>query len=177
MTLADEDPPTPKEVTSMTRVHAAAATILADGGRVARMGAMLAVLLLVVSACTAGGGTVAVALQEWAVQPAQPSVSAGKVTFNVKNAGPDDPHELVVIKTDLAPDQLPTDADGKVDEEGAGIEFIGEIEEFDPGQSKSATFDLTPGKYVFICNIVETGTDGDKEVHYRLGMRAPFTVS
>jgi uncharacterized cupredoxin-like copper-binding protein len=152
-------------------------TILAVGGRAARFGAMLAALLLAVSACSAGGGTVPVTLQEWSVQPAQPSVSAGKVTFDAKNAGPDDPHELVVIKTDLAPDQLPTDADGKVDEEGAGIDFIGEIEEFDPGQSESATFDLKPGKYVFICNILETEPNGDKEAHYKLGMRAPFTVT
>jgi uncharacterized cupredoxin-like copper-binding protein len=153
-------------------------SILAIGGRPARLGAMLAALLaallLAVSACSAGGGTVPVTLQEWSVQPAKPSVSAGKVTFDVKNEGPDDPHELVVIKTDLAPDQLPTDADGKVDEVGAGIEFIGEIEEFDPGQSESATFELKAGKYVFICNIVETEADGTKEAHYKLGMRAPF---
>ncbi len=116
-------------------------------------------------------------LQEWAVLPAQSAVRAGSVTFNLKNAGPDDPHELVVIKTDLAPDKLPTDADGKVDEEGAGIEFIGEIEEFDPNKSETATFDLKAGKYVLICNIVEEEADGDKEAHYKMGMFTSFTVN
>jgi len=152
------------------------APTLAVGGGTARLGALLTALLLVVSACNASGGTVAVTLQEWSIQPAVSSLSAGKITFNARNAGPDDPHELVVIKTDLAPEQLATDADGKVDEEGAGIDFIGEIEEFDPGENQSATFDLTPGRYVLICNIVETKPNGDKEVHYHLGMRAAFTV-
>ncbi len=74
--------------------------------------------------------TVAVTLQEWSVLPAQASVPAGQVAFEAKNTGPKDPHELVVIKTDLDPGALPTTSEGKVDEEGQGIEVIGEIEEF-----------------------------------------------
>lgn len=121
------------------------------------------------------GGVVDVTLQEFSVIPAQDSVSAGNVTFRAENTGPDDPHELVVIKTDLSPEALPTTEEGGVDEEGEGIEVIGEIEEFPPGETRSASFDLEAGSYVLICNIVEE-EDGELEAHYQLGMRTGFTV-
>jgi len=38
-------------------------------------------------------------------------------------------------------------------------------------------FDLAPGKYVLICNIVQTEPDGSKEAHYKVGMRTAFTVT
>ncbi len=140
--------------------------------------AALAVLLgLVVSACstasTPSPTVVNVELKEWAVIPSTTSAPAGKVTFTATNTGPDDPHELVVIKTDLPAFELPTDANGKVDEEGAGVEAIGEIEEFDVGATESATFDLTSGSYVLICNIYD---DAEKESHYKQGMLVTFTV-
>lgn len=119
--------------------------------------------------------TVAVTLQEWTVLPAQASVPAGQVTFQANNAGPKDPHELVVIKTDLDPGALPTTPEGGVDEEGAGIEVLGEIEEFKVGETRSSSFDLTAGSYALICNIVEK-EEGKTEAHYQLGMRTAFTV-
>ena len=148
-------------------------------GRTRILGLVAAVALVAVAACSAAkpaGGTIAVTLQEWAILPAEASVNAGKVTFNTKNAGPEDPHELVVIKTDLAPGELPTNEFGKVDEEGAGIEFIGEIEEFDVGKDATAAFDLKAGKYVLICNILQDEPDGSKEAHYTMGMFTAFTV-
>lgn len=139
--------------------------------------AILASLALVgLTGCTSGGGTVKVALQEWAVVPAVASIDHGKVTFAATNTGPDDAHELVVFKTDLGIRDLPADAVGKVDEEGAGLTFIGEIEEFDPGKTGSATFDLAPGRYVLMCNIVQDEPDGTKESHYLMGMSQEFTV-
>ena len=68
------------------------------------------------------------------------------------------------------------DPDGAVDEEGGGITVIGEIEPFAPGQTMNASFDLEPGSYVFVCNVVED-EDGETESHYQNGMRAAFTVS
>jgi hypothetical protein len=82
----------------------------------------------------------------------------------------------VVIHTDLAPDALPTADDGSVDEAGEGIEVIGEIEEFAPGESQTGTFDLAAGSYVLICNVVEE-EEGEVEAHYHLGMHAAFTVT
>jgi hypothetical protein len=138
---------------------------------------------LALSACgdggggAGGGGTVSVTLQEWAVIPAQSSVGAGSVTFEVKNDGPEHPHELMVIRTDLAPDALPTMQDGAVDEEGEGIEVIGEIEEFPVGETRSATFDLDPGSYALVCNVMPEGAHGeDVGPHYEMGMFAAFTV-
>jgi uncharacterized cupredoxin-like copper-binding protein len=149
--------------------------------------ALLGVVVLV-AACGGGGaspsaaggggggaGSVDVTLQEWSVVPASTSVAAGSVTFNATNEGPEDPHELVIFKTDLGHRDLPVREDGGVDEEGEGVELIGEIEEFEPGTSESGTFDLTAGKYVLICNLVEE-EEGALESHYGLGMSTEFTV-
>ena len=140
----------------------------------------LAIVTLAIVACGSSAPSatpavptaVDVTLQEWAIVPAAITIKAGKVTFNAKNVGPVDAHELVVIKTDLGPLALPTGADGKVDEAGAGIEMIGEIEELAVGTSASAEFDLAPGKYVLICNIV----DADGDAHYKKGMAIAIKV-
>src|SRR5215207_7330290 len=124
---------------------------------------------------TMAATTVAVTLQEFSVTPAQASAPAGQVTFQAKNTGPEDEHELVVLKTDLDPGDLPTKSDGSVDEEGKGLEAVGEIEEFKVGKTQSKAFDLDTGSYVLICNVVEKD-EGKTEAHYQLGMRAAFTV-
>lgn len=121
--------------------------------------------------------TVNVTLQEFAVLPDMAAVPAGTVTFVAKNTGPADEHELVVIKTDLGPGDLPVDADKKVLEDGAGIEFIGEIEGIAVGGTDQAEFVLEPGKYVLICNILQTEPDGSLESHYAVGMRTSFEVT
>lgn len=125
----------------------------------------------------AGGGdgatTIDVELREYSVIPARSSAPAGSITFNVSNIGPNDPHEFVIIRTDLAPDALPTDDDGAVLEDE--IDLIDEVEELAVGESAQLTADLEAGSYVLICNIVEE-EDGEIEAHYTLGMRAGFTV-
>ncbi|HLY83597.1 MAG TPA: hypothetical protein VKQ71_11460, partial [Acidimicrobiales bacterium] len=105
------------------------------------------------------------------------SAPAGDVTFTVKNTGTIE-HELIVLKTDTAFDQLPvvdggdppapvaTGAD-KVDEAGN----VGETGDpnLKPGETRAFTIKgLAAGKYVLVCNLAK---------HYGLGMRAPFTVS
>ena len=122
-----------------------------------------------------GGGatTVAVTLQEWAVVPAQDSAPAGDVTFAVTNDGPDDIHEFVVLKTDLAPGELPVDENGVVGEEGEGIEVIDEIEDIPVGDSQDLTVSLDAGNYVLLCNI---WSEDEQEAHYQMGMRVGFTV-
>jgi hypothetical protein len=138
--------------------------------------AVLFAALLSMTAC--GGGeetTVAVTLQEYAILPAQDSAPAGTVTFDAENTGPDRAHELVVIRTDLAPEALPTAEDGSVDEAGEGVEVIGEIEEFAAGSSETRAFELEAGSYVLVCNVVEE-EGGETLAHYTLGMRTGFTV-
>lgn len=119
--------------------------------------------------------TVNVTLKEWSLTLDAASVAAGLVKFQVKNDGPNDTHEFVVVKTDLAPEQLPVDANGAVDESGAGITIIGEVEDIPVGaDTHLKAFDLAPGKYVLICNIYDAV---EKEAHYHQGMRVAFTVT
>ena len=135
------------------------------------------------SAEPTGGGEkkqVDVTVKEWSVAPAVASIGAGEIKFEVKNEGPNHKHELVVVQTDLAPNALPTNADGSVNESGAGVKTIGEIEEFPVGEDAENEFDLTAGKYVLFCNVVEDPPTADmagNKAHYKLGMFAAFTVT
>jgi hypothetical protein len=131
---------------------------------------------LVLSSCVpiVGGTAVGVQLDEFTVTPDAQSAPAGRITFRVSNVG-EEFHEFLVIKTDLAEDDLPTEADGSYEENGAGTELLDEIEGIPPGGSRNLTLDLDAGSYVLICNIVEA-EGGETEAHYSLGMHAAFTV-
>jgi uncharacterized cupredoxin-like copper-binding protein len=115
-------------------------------------------------------------LEEWKITVSPSSGAAGEVTFTIDNIGEKD-HEFVVVKTDLAPDKLPTVADGAeagtVDEEGAGMDAIGEKEDILAGTDNNVlTLTLTAGKYVIFCNVHD-----EDLVHYQKGMHTAFTVS
>jgi uncharacterized cupredoxin-like copper-binding protein len=92
------------------------------------------------------------------------SVPAGTVRFLVTNAG-QSTHELVVLKTDLAQDQLVADPDeaGRVEEQV----HMGETGDIPGGRFTGFELQLGPGSYVIICN--ELG-------HYTAGMHVAFTV-
>jgi uncharacterized cupredoxin-like copper-binding protein len=136
--------------------------------------ALIMGLGLVAAACGGGGEDVDVTLQEFAVGADPSSVSAGSVTFNIENIGPDDVHEFVVIRTDLDPTALPTDETGAVEETGEGMEVVDEVEDIPVGDTPTLTVDLTAGSYVLICNIYD---EAEQEAHYSEGMRTAFTVS
>ena len=121
----------------------------------------------------AGPATVKVTLQEWSVIPAPASVATGAVTFEVTNSGPEDIHEFVVIKTDLAPGALPVDETGTVTEEGAGMTVVDEIEDIPVGETQELSVTLAAGKYVLLCNIYSAD---EQEAHYAMGMRVAFEV-
>ena len=116
-----------------------------------------------------------VTVQEFSVIPETTSTKAGKITFNVENKGPTQAHEFLVFKTDLGVDELPTQSDGSLDEEDPALEMIDEITEFNPGQKKSLTVELEPGKYILACNRGEE-TGGQIPSHFAQGMRTAFTV-
>lgn len=123
-----------------------------------------------------GGGaeTVDVVLSEFIVEPEVTSVDAGEIEFVADNQG-GEVHELVVVRAASAAD-LPTDADGAVDESQIPEEDqLGEIEDIQPGDSATLTVDLDAGDYVLLCNIVEE-EDGEVESHFALGMFTDFTV-
>jgi uncharacterized cupredoxin-like copper-binding protein len=127
-----------------------------------------------VTSAPGGAAPVKVTVQEYSVVPASTSTKAGDVTFEVTNKGPEDEHEFVVIKTDLAPDKLPTKATGEVDEEGTGIEVIDELAEMPVGETHELKVNLAAGSYVLICNVF---IKDENESHYQNGMRVAFTVN
>jgi uncharacterized cupredoxin-like copper-binding protein len=93
--------------------------------------------------------------------------SAGPITLDVHNQGPS-AHELVVFRTTLALSALPIGSDGNVDEASTKLEKVADSgTNIAPGQSRTLYAVLTPGSYVFICNLPG---------HYRLGMRAALLV-
>jgi uncharacterized cupredoxin-like copper-binding protein len=130
---------------------------------------LAALVLLGLAGCRTGGNRVVhVTAEEWRMMPDRPAVAAGKVTLELTNRG-QLAHELVVLKTDLAPTALKALASDptKVDEEASAAN-VGEIEELDPGRTGSGTVDLQPGRYVLLCNIPG---------HYQQGMAAALEVT
>ena len=81
------------------------------------------------------------------------TVSAGKVTFlahNGSNLGHD--HEVLMVKTDLEPKDLPKTADGKsIDEKK--LKGIVELGDMGPDGSKTTKLALKPGSYLLFCNL------------------------
>lgn len=130
--------------------------------------AMLAVLAVpaVASASSAAptgasAATVRTQLMEWMVMPSKSRVPVGKVTFVATNAGKV-PHNLVVLKTNLAPSKLPM-AGAKAKEVG----LVGKTPAFGPKQTRRLALTLKAGRYLLICNVPG---------HYMGGMRAAFRV-
>jgi len=91
------------------------------------------------------------------------SVKAGQTTIAFKNLGTK-VHEVVVLKTDTPADKLKVGADRTVSEDAS----VGEDSETAPGKAKTTTINLTPGRYILVCNI---------EGHYQKGMFTAFTVT
>ncbi len=113
-------------------------------------------------------------MSEWSVHAPSESLKAGNVRVVADNVG-GAAHELVIIRANSLDDL--TVVDGKVDEDALRTgAFIGEIEEFPPGSKCDATFALSAGAYIFLCNIAGKNTDGTALSHFENGMSAIVTV-
>jgi plastocyanin len=91
-----------------------------------------------------GGETVALTETDFAIDPADPTVAAGPVTFEITNEG-ESPHNIEI--------------------EGNGIEEVSET--FEPGAGGELTVELEPGTYDLYCAIGEhkdLGMDGELTV-------------
>jgi uncharacterized cupredoxin-like copper-binding protein len=131
----------------------------------------VALAIMIVPVLTACGPTkIDVALTTYKIVMSADSAKSGDIVFHVHNDATDLLHEFVIFKTDLPADQLPLNSEGAVDEEGAGITHIDEVE-VEMGQSADLAVNLEPGNYVLICNI-----NDNNEMHYQHGMYVPFTV-
>ena len=116
---------------------------------------------------TPSGTSLNVRLEDFKVLQDSGVVPAGTVSFRVLNQGPTT-HELIVVRTDRDPDKLPLQRDGlTVDEEGPGVELLGEAEGLDIDDRETMDLGLAPGHYVMYCNL---------EGHYLGGMYAALTV-
>ena len=117
----------------------------------------------------AGGNTAEIKMGDFFFSPKNSTVQAGSTLIEAPNDGSVE-HELVVFKTNMNPAKLPTEASGDVDEEKMDkvAEGAGEIPDVEAGETKSGTFDLTPGKYVMFCNLPG---------HYTQGMYGTITVT
>jgi uncharacterized cupredoxin-like copper-binding protein len=129
--------------------------------------ALFILIVPVLSAC--GPAKVDAALTTYKITLDKDSAPAGDIVFHVHNDATDLTHEFVIFKTDLPADQLPLNDDGTVNEDGAGVSHIDEVE-LEPGAAQDLTVTLDSGNYVLICNIDST------EMHYQHGMYVPFTV-
>jgi hypothetical protein len=113
--------------------------------------------------------TVSVVLDDYTVTPDRTTVPSGTVIFEV-SVVPDAkrPHDFSVYRTDLAPDRLPLGTDevhiDVTDERLEVVGFFSEITE----QPQTLRTELTPGKYVLVCN---------SENHYLKDMWAAFHVT
>lgn len=109
------------------------------------------------------------------LKPLTGIAKAGQITFAVANQsniphktnGATDlpsPHELVVLKTNLAPNKLPLNKSSS-----AAVETgrVGKPLLVSPGKTRTITLNLKPGKYVLICNLA---------YHYQSGQYAAFKV-
>ena len=138
---------------------------------VARVAAFLFVagaLLALPSGQAAAQLQVAVSLNDspFEVTASPSSVAAGAVDFQVSNVSTLIPHNLRVIRTDLAPDALPM-SDLQVDESQVTV-VASTSEDIAEGATATVSANLEAGSYVLICNI---------ETHYDAGMRTAFTVT
>ncbi len=109
-----------------------------------------------------GSSAVTVVLAEWTLVPSATALRAGKVTFRVRNDGAIE-HEFVVLRTDSHHHALTV-------KKAVAVETgrQGEIPKIVPGQERSLTLSLKPGKYVLICNLLG---------HYKAGQFAALRVS
>jgi uncharacterized cupredoxin-like copper-binding protein len=112
-----------------------------------------------------GATIVKVSLKEFSVTLDSPSVSSGAVEFDVTNDGAA-PHNFRVIKTELAPDQLPTSGSA-VDESQVNVVARSAGNFIAAGATDPVSANLTSGNYVLICNV---------PTHYQSAMRIAFTV-
>jgi uncharacterized cupredoxin-like copper-binding protein len=118
------------------------------------------------AAATAVAAETTISLYEWKVI-APTTLKAGTTTFTISNFGTV-PHELLIFKSPLAANKYPVDAAGDIEEEGAGVDLLSDGENIDPAGSQVRAVDLTPGTYLFVCNIPG---------HFKNGMFSVLTVT
>jgi len=138
--------------------------------RIATFGAIATVLI---GGCGADGNSaesgisndISGQVNEWSISLDATSSKAGEVKFTIENDGTIG-HEFLVVKTDIAPGEIPLDGD-HFPEPADGLEVIDEIGEFAVETTETLTLNLEAGNYQVVCNLPG---------HYKNGMHLAFTV-
>lgn len=139
------------------------------------LSATLATLLMVGCSDTGGGGKLNVTLDEWSITLDKTSLPEGPIEFTIKNDG-EKQHEFIILRTDIAPGELPTNDDGSADLDAPDLDELQTVDELDDGDETGRTYTLDAGKYVFIDNTV-VEENGEKVSYYDQGMRVGFTIT
>jgi uncharacterized cupredoxin-like copper-binding protein len=124
-----------------------------------------------VGGCSSDKSDLTLKLSEYKMVPSTKTVSAGRIRVKANNVG-GATHEFVIFGV-KDPKTLPLKSDGSIDEEAVPeSEKFGELE-VEALKTASKTFDLKPGTYLFVCNVV----DGiSKLAHYKEGMYTTIVV-
>jgi uncharacterized cupredoxin-like copper-binding protein len=110
------------------------------------------------------GQPVAVTERDFSIS-APKTLAAGEVVLRDKNRGPDE-HELIVAR--VTGSVLPLRSDGlTLNEEVLQRDEVGSLEPGAPGSERELKVKLTPGRYVFFCNMAG---------HYKGGMHTEVVV-
>lgn len=115
-----------------------------------------------------------VTLREYEVTTDETSGPSGTFKFAIKNEGPAESHVFMIVKTDLAPDALPVSSNGQFAPNSDAV-ILANTPVIRANASDSFGQLLEAGKYVFICNQVDTSNLAGAG-HYSKGMRTGFTV-
>jgi hypothetical protein len=145
---------------------------------------MAAFVSVAFAAASCGGGdgpepegpatVVQMRLGEYTIVPDVDPVNAGPIVFELRNSGPTKEHELYIIRTDLAPDGLPTKDDGSADLDD--LDVVSHVGSLRIGNPVKVNTVVEPGRYVLICNLVDDGADGSPESHYAQRMHSVLTA-
>lgn len=141
-------------------------TLLIVGGTL--LAGILAVGVSLAVRSTGPAGDVVVKTTNFRVSMPQ-TLRAGRHTFAYTNEG-SVPHEVLLFRTGLAGNSLPTRSDGTVDEQSSLLHNVADSgNETAPGGYEAVPTKeaLAPGHYVALCNLPG---------HYRLGMWLNVTV-
>jgi uncharacterized cupredoxin-like copper-binding protein len=122
----------------------------------------------------AAGGTATDALtytlKEWTLEGSA-TLPAGQTEISVNNGG-NFAHEFLVIKGTTYEEAAKNDLGTVLEDQLPAGSVLGEIEKIEKGASAKLSVDLTPGKYLFVCNI-EFGPNS----HAGKGQRLNVTVA
>ncbi|MGE0134576.1 MAG: sulfocyanin-like copper-binding protein [Dehalococcoidia bacterium] len=115
------------------------------------------------TASPGGASGIDVTEDEFTIDLSDDTADAGEVTFSIENEGAI-VHNFVIVDTDEAADSLPLDG-AEVDLDALTV--VDRTEDIPAGESADLTADLSPGRYVLICNVIG---------HYQAGMHVEFEV-